>query len=55
MFRIVSMESYHVYQWESGGAQELRKLVYPKDKWAISGEPDLTIGSSVLEEFGVDT
>ena len=27
------MESYHEYQWESEGAQD---LVYPKEKWAIS-------------------
>ena len=47
MFRIVSMESYHVYQWESGGAQERRELVSPMEKWAISGVPDLTRG-----EFG---
>ena len=25
-----------------GGAQERRKLVYPKEKWTISGLPDLT-------------
>ena len=37
----------HVYQWQFGGAQERRKLVYPKEKWVISGEPGLTRG-----EFG---
>ena len=29
---------------ESGGAQERRRVVYPRDNWAISEIPDLTRG-----------
>ena len=47
------MESYYVYQWESGGAQERRELVYPKEKWAISGIPDLTRGELGWGVLGV--
>ena len=43
----------HVYQWESGGAQERRKLVYPKEKWDISGIPDLTRGEFGWRVLGV--
>ena len=41
---IVFTESYYAYPGESGCAQEWRGVVYPRDKWVISGIPDLTRG-----------